>query len=90
MNDMQQMETAHVLRREAAERLTDIAYALVTGGPIEFTINGERLSVPIADGIRLKRSLKAEGSDVELDIQLSWSTVHSAPPEYFDSVEMIG
>lgn len=79
MNDMQHIETAHLLRQEAAERLTDIAYALVTGGPIELTINGERLSVPIAEGVRLRRALTSEGSDVGLEIQLTWSNVHSTP-----------
>ena len=79
MNDMRHMESEHVLRQRAAERLTDIAYALVTGGPIEFRINGERLSVPIADGVRLKRDLKAEGGEVVLAIDLRWSTAHAAP-----------
>jgi amphi-Trp domain-containing protein len=79
MNDMEHMQTEHVLRKQAADRLADIAYALVTGGPIEFTINGERLTVPIADGVRLKRALKTENDDVELEIQLSWSNVHSTP-----------
>ena len=79
MNDMRHTETAHVLRQQAAERLTDIAYALVTGGPIELTINGERLSLPIADGVRLKRDLKSENGQVALDVERTWSTVHSAP-----------
>ncbi len=87
MNDMQHMETAHVLRKEAADRLADIAYRLVTGGPIEFTINGERISVPIAEGVRLRRALKSEGNDVQLEIEVSWSNVHSAPPYELDSAE---
>lgn len=90
MNDMQHMETTHVLRKEAADKLADIAYSLVTGGPIEFTINGERVSVPIAEGVRLRRALKSEGDDVQLEIQLSWSNVHSAPPYYLASVETAG
>jgi hypothetical protein len=40
--------------KQAAERLTDVAYALMTGG---LTLNGERqVTVPIADEIVLKRS----------------------------------
>ena len=60
-------------RQEAAERLTDVAYALMTGG--ELRLNGDRhLRVPIADEIVLKRNSKTNGDRVELELELSWST----------------
>ena len=61
------------LAAEAAERLTDVAYALMTGG--ELRLNGDRqLRVPIADEIVLKRNGKTNGDRVELELELSWST----------------
>jgi amphi-Trp domain-containing protein len=64
-------------RQQAAEHLTDVAYALMTGGPL--TLNGERqVTVPIADEIVLKRSGTTDGDRIQLELQLSWSTPKSA------------
>jgi hypothetical protein len=62
-------------RQQAAEHLTDVAYALITGGELE--LEGDR-KVPIADEVVLKRNGKAEGDCVALELELSWST---AKPE---------
>ena len=65
-------------RREAAERLTDVAYALTTGG--ELTLNGDRqVKVPIAEEVVLKRIDSATGDRVLLELELSWSTAQPAP-----------
>jgi amphi-Trp domain-containing protein len=64
-------------RQQAAEHLTDVAYALMTGGP--FTLNGERqVTVPIADEIVLRHSGTAKGDRIQLELELSWSTAKSA------------
>jgi amphi-Trp domain-containing protein len=64
-------------RQQAAERLTDLAYALMTGGPLTF--DGERqVTLPIADEIVLKRSGTANGDRIQLELELSWSTPRSA------------
>lgn len=62
-------------RQQAAERLTDVAYALITGGELE--LKGDR-RVPIADEVVLKRNGSADGDRVALELELSWST---AKPE---------
>ena len=59
--------------RQAAERLTDIAYALATGGPLELTVDHERLRVPLGDEVRIRRHLTSDGNRVELELLLSWS-----------------
>jgi len=65
-------------RQQAAERLTDVAYALTTGG--ELTLNGDRqVKVPIADEVVLKRIDSATGDRVELELELSWSTAKPTP-----------
>ena len=78
--ELEHKETEHVTRQVAAERLTDIAYALSTGGRFDFTMNGEQLSIPIGDGVRLKRELSLTAEHVELELELSWSTAHAGPP----------
>jgi amphi-Trp domain-containing protein len=81
--ELEHKETEHVTRQVAAERLTDIAYALSAGGQFNFTMNGEQVSVPIGDGLRLKRGLTLTDGHVELELELSWSTAHAgaaSPP----------
>jgi amphi-Trp domain-containing protein len=81
--ELEHKETEHVTRQVAAERLTDIAYALSAGGQFTFTMNGEQVSVPIGDGLRLKRGLTLADGHVELELELSWSTAHAgaaSPP----------
>jgi amphi-Trp domain-containing protein len=64
-------------RQQAAEHLTDVAYALMTGG--ELRLNGDgQVTVPIADEVMLKRSGTAYGDRIQLELQLSWSTAKSA------------
>ena len=77
MNESKRENSERLSRQQAAERLTDVAYALMTGGPL--TLNGERdVTVPIADEIVLKRSGTANGDRIQLELQLSWSTAKSA------------
>jgi amphi-Trp domain-containing protein len=78
--ELEHKETEHVPRQAAAERFTDIAYALSTGGRFDFTVNGEHVSIPIGDGVRLKRELKLTEGHVELELELSWSTAHATAP----------
>jgi amphi-Trp domain-containing protein len=76
--ELEHKETEHVPRQRAAERLTDIADALSAGGRFEFTVNGEQISIPIADGVRLKRELTLAHGHVDLELKLRWSTAHDA------------
>lgn len=77
MNGSTHEDSERLSRQEAAERLTDVAYALVTGGSLTF--DGERqVTVPIADEIVLKRSGMAHGDRIQLELELSWSTAKSA------------
>ena len=58
-------------RQQAAERLTDIAYALTTGGHLKLG-GGEEVSIPAAADVALKYVTRSEGGRVELGIELSW------------------
>ena len=73
MGYVQRNEKEQVSRRQAAERLVDLAYALTTGGRLELTVEGERVTVPLADELRLERNLRSKADHVELMLELSWS-----------------
>jgi amphi-Trp domain-containing protein len=68
-------------RREAAERLTDIAYGLTSGGPIEIRIEGHSVKLPLGDDLLLKRESTSNEGRTRLELELSWSTalVSNAP-----------
>jgi amphi-Trp domain-containing protein len=57
--------------QKAAELLTDIAYALTTGGRLQLG-DEEEVSIPAADHVALKLETRSEGGRVELGIELSW------------------
>lgn len=66
-------DRVRVSPQQAAERLTDIAYALVAGGPLELTVDHERVTVPLGDEVRMQRDLKSDGDRHQLELQLYWS-----------------
>jgi amphi-Trp domain-containing protein len=68
-------------RREAAERLTDIAYGLTSGRPIELRIDGHSLRLPVGDDLVLKRESTSNEGRTRLQLELSWPTalVSNAP-----------
>jgi amphi-Trp domain-containing protein len=74
MSNFRHKEKCTVSRQQAAERLTDIAYALTTGPPLELSIDGQQIRIPVPNELHLKDEVKAKGDRVELDLELSWST----------------
>ena len=63
----------HVSRQQAAERLTDIAYALTAAGRLKLDCDQE-ISVPAVDQIVMKRAGRSNSDRVEIELTLSWST----------------
>lgn len=61
-----------VSRRQAAERLADIAYALTAGGTLELRAAGEQLNVRVVDEVLVKMQGKAIGDHVLVEVELSW------------------
>jgi amphi-Trp domain-containing protein len=61
-------------RREAAERLTDIAYGLTSDGPIEMRIEGHSVKLPVGEDLVLKRESGSNQGRTRLQLELSWST----------------
>lgn len=70
-------EAEELTRQEAAERLTDMAYALTAGRPLKLGGN-QQVTVPVADWVVLKRACKSNGDRVELMLELTWSTASAS------------
>ena len=71
-------ETVRVSRRQAAERLVDLAYMLTTGGPLELSVDGETVLVAVPEQLEFERASRSEGDCVELDLGLRWSSAAEA------------
>jgi amphi-Trp domain-containing protein len=73
MSDFKHKKEERLSRQQAAERLVDIAYALTTGGPLELSADGRRITVPVGNELRMERQLRSAGDRVTLELELSWS-----------------
>ena len=74
MSHVKHNDEEQLSRRQAAERLIDIAYALTAGGALELNAGGRRTKVPMANEVRMRRELRSEGDRVEFELELTWST----------------
>ncbi len=78
MSDFKHKDDERLSRRQAAERLVDIAYALTAGRPLELNVAGRRITVPMGNELRLGRELKSDGNRVELELDLTWAIPESS------------
>jgi amphi-Trp domain-containing protein len=78
MSDFKHTDEERLSRRQAAERLVDIAYALTVGGPLKLNAAGRRIAFPVANELRLRRELMSEGDRVELELELTWAMPEGA------------
>jgi amphi-Trp domain-containing protein len=71
MSDASYNENAQLSRRQAAERLTDVAYALTAGGCLKLGADHD-VSMPVGDQLVFKWRSRSRDGRVELGIELSW------------------
>ena len=64
--------------QQAAERLTDVAYALITDGALQLDGN-RRVTLPVTGDMVLKREAKSSDDGFSLRLELTWS---DSPPPY--------
>jgi amphi-Trp domain-containing protein len=77
MGDLERKDKERTSRQKAAEHLIDLAYALTAGGSLQLTVGGGRVTVPLADELRLERGVKAKGNHVELEVPASGNGLRS-------------
>ena len=80
MTDFIYRVSDRVTRQQAAEQLMDIAYALAAGAPLEFRLDGQRVSIPLAEEMLLERESQSNAHRVALELQLSWASPHAEEP----------
>jgi hypothetical protein len=73
MSDLTHRDSEQLSRRQAAERLTDIAYLLTAGGPLKLGDDHE-VAAPVDDQVAVKVVSTYADGEVEFQLTLSWST----------------
>jgi amphi-Trp domain-containing protein len=76
MADFTHKETEHFTRQQTAQRLRSLADAIDARGACEFNIDGDAITIPVGDGVRVRRKLKSKGEHFSIELDLSWSTSH--------------
>jgi amphi-Trp domain-containing protein len=87
MSHFKRKESESVSRQQAAERLTDLAYALTAGPPLALTLDGRRITVPLPDELFLKGEMRSADDGVELELELTWSTAQASSDDESDSIK---
>lgn len=64
--------TERLSRRRAAERLTDVAYALVVPEPVTLHIDGEPVLLPDVDELLVQWDVGYADGRLELQLQVRW------------------
>ena len=68
MTDFKHSE--RISRRQAAERLTDVAYALVVRSPVALQIDGQRAAVPDAEELLVQWKLGYADGRLQLKMEV--------------------
>ena len=64
--------TERISRRQAAERLTDVAYALVVRSPGALQIDGQRVVVPDAEELLVQWDVGYADGRLQLQMEVGW------------------
>jgi hypothetical protein len=67
-----------ISRQQAAERLTDVAYALVVRAPTTLQIDGEQVLVPNADELLVEWDVGYGERGLQLQLQVCWPDAETA------------
>ncbi|MFG3658631.1 amphi-Trp domain-containing protein [Streptomyces sp. NPDC047706] len=74
MKDLKFEQKNALSRIEAADQLAALAQALREGGEAELELGSGVLSLRIPDGLRSEVEFEVGGGEIELEIELKWST----------------
>ncbi|WP_166459555.1 amphi-Trp domain-containing protein [Amycolatopsis pithecellobii] len=61
-------------REEAARRLSTLAAALADGEKVVVSLGSSNVKMHVPDHVRCEIELEVDGDEVELEVELKWST----------------
>lgn len=78
MSSMELKRKGSLTRQEAANWLAAFAIALAHGGQAQLDVGGTTVRLHVPEDVRTEFEVEIDGDELELDIELKWSTASPA------------
>lgn len=75
MSSVELKRKESLTRQEAANWLAALAIALAHGGQAQVNLGGTTVRLHVPEDVRTEFEMEIDGDELELDIELKWSTV---------------
>jgi len=77
MPDVKVERKSSMTRAEAAEWIADVGKALSGEGTVSIRLADTTVDVKVPEHVRFEAELEVDGDEVELEIELKWSTART-------------
>jgi amphi-Trp domain-containing protein len=78
MSDVKVEHKVVMTRTEAAQWIADVGKALSGDGTVSIRLAESTVELKVPDHVRFEAELEVDGDEVELEIELKWSTARTA------------
>ena len=78
MSDVKVEHKSGMTRAEAAEWIADVGKALSGDGTVSFHLADSTVDLKVPANVRFEAELEVDGDEVEMEIELKWSTARTA------------
>lgn len=75
MATTKKQQIVSLTRQQAADRLLSLGRALEDDGDLRIDVDGELLTLPVAERVRLEVEIESHEDSHELEIELKWSNM---------------
>jgi len=79
MSDVKVEHKVVMTRTEAAQWIADVGKALSGDGTVSIRLAESTVELKVPDQVRFEAELEVDGDEVEMEIELKWSTTRTAP-----------
>jgi len=86
MSSMELKRNESLNRQEAANWLAAFAIALAHGGQAQVDLGGTTVRLNVPEDVRTAFEVEIHGAELELDIELKWSTAPAQSPLVAESL----
>ena len=79
MSDVKVEHKVVMTRTEAAQWIADVGKALSGDGTVSIRLAESSVELKVPDHVRFEAELEVDGDEVEMEIELKWSTARPVP-----------
>jgi len=79
MSDVKVEHKVVMTRTEAAQWIADVGKALSGDGTVSIRLAESTVELKVPDQVRFEAELEVDGDEVEMEIELKWSTARPVP-----------